>query len=131
MFETNFQVTFDTGHLVPLIGINENYGFTFLSCTAGTANSVHMVVTRLRNTKVDHKIYVIYIQPASGKVGGDQYLYTSLSELIHYLFALTLWDFTVNAVHFKFFVFQYIAELLALYACFTKDEDFTGLLFRE
>ena len=60
------------------------------SCSAGTADTVHIIFDILRNVIIDNAIHIVYIDSSRRNVCGNQDLRRAVAEAAHHTVTLLL-----------------------------------------
>ena len=64
-----------------LVDADQRHCFTRRTCTAGTADPVHIVFRHIRQVVIDHMRQLVDIDAARGNIGCDQHLQAAILEL--------------------------------------------------
>ncbi|MNZ67232.1 hypothetical protein D3C78_854700 [compost metagenome] len=104
----------------------------FVTGTAGTANTVYVLVAAARHIEVDHQIQAVDVQAARGDVGGNQNLGAALFQALDGQLAVFLILVTVQDERFVVLGHQMTVDAVSHHPGVGEDDRFVvGLVFQQ
>ena len=82
------------------------------SCSAGTADTMHIIFDILRNVIIDNAIHIVYIDSSRRNIRCDQHLEITASETVHDRISLCLAQIAMQPFCRDASVFQILCQLV-------------------
>ena len=112
----------DLADLTDLPAVGESKGSALSAGTAGSADTVYIILNILRNVIIDDGFHIVHVDTSGRHIRGDQNAGSTVAETVHSHIPLCLRQIAVQSFCLKSLLFQQIRQLVHLFLRITEDQ---------